>query len=96
MNNPKVQLAREAAALARVVVHLELALGETKAKYWAKVEELHCIEDTGPDIAEAVQLAEFKTGGDVPEGRSLADMVERYKNEGEFKIGKGALTVDDT
>lgn len=83
MINPKTQLATEAAALGRVIAHLEEVLGQTKQRYWAKVEELHSLEDTGPDaVAEAAEFARWRAGID--------------RGDDSFTVAKGAVTCDDT
>ncbi len=82
MSKTKARLATEAAALARVIAHLEVTLGETRARYWQTVNEIHGLEDDRDYIADG--------------GETLAEMAERYKTDGKFSVAKGAVTSDDT
>jgi hypothetical protein len=82
MSDTKTKLAIEAAGLARSVAHLEATLGEAKAKYWEVVAEIHSFEDDRDYLADG--------------GESLAEMAERYLDDGNFTVAKGAVTDDDT
>lgn len=85
MSDAKTKLSIEAAAYARTIAHLEGTLAEAKAKYWMLIHELHSLEDDQDYIDRVGER-----------GETLAEMSERYKDDGHFKLAKGAVTSDDT